>query len=207
MATPVWTDVVDKFRGKKSLDRVAMEDLERERIALDLQERKQIQQSQDLERQKEKHFAQGLRETSDRMKLYYARKVKEIDADVRLNDDVLRALSHKIRIYNGIIAVKKRIRVLVGDKKGLENRVSLPELTQYMEKNTVDGELKDQQLEKLMKAVEGGASVTEDVGATEEQDVQQILTLMRNAPVNAKSPEDIAKESMAQVNKVLREKP
>ncbi len=201
-----WTEVVDKFRGKRSLDRVAMDELDREKVKLDLQQRKQIQQIQQLEREKEKSFAQGIKETSSQMKLYYARKVKELDSDVRLNDRVLKAQAHKIRIYNGIVSVKKWMQILSEDKKSLLNKLSLSELTQWIEKNTVDGELRQQQLEQLVGAVESGTGIIGEVGSNEEEDVQKIFGLMQEAPVTVKSPEDIAKESMPQVNEILREK-
>ena len=203
---PVWTEVVDRFRGKRSLTRLTMEELDREKIKLDLQERKQIQQTQTLERQKEKMFAQGLRESSDQMKLYYARKVKELDSDVRLNDRVLRALSHKIRVYNGIVSVKKWMQVLSEDKKSLINKLSLAELTQWIEKNTVDGELRQQQLDGLVDVVEQGTGVIADVDANEESDIQQIFSVMKNAPIDIKAPEDIARDSMPEINTILRER-
>ena len=45
-----------------------------------------------------------------------------------------------------------------------------------------------------------------DLGVDEEKDVKDIFNLMKNAPVDVKAPEDIAKESMAQVNTILRDK-
>jgi hypothetical protein len=183
-----------------------MEEVDREKIKLDLQERKQIQQTQQLERDKEKFFAQGIRESSDQMKLYYARKVKEIDSDVRLNDRVLKALSHKIRVYNGIVSVKKWMQVLSEDKKSLLNKLSLAELSQWIEGNTVDGELRQQQLDGLVDAVESGTGVIASVEANEEADVQKIFELMNSAPIDIKAPEDIAKDSMPQVNTILRER-
>ena len=203
---PVWTEVVDRFRGKRSLQRLTMEELDREKIKLDLQERKQIQQTQQLEREKEKFFAQGIRESSSQMKLYFARKVKELDSDVRLNDRVLKALSHKIRVYNGIVSVKKWMQVLSEDKKSLINKLSLAELTQWIEGNTVDGELRQQQLDGLVSAVESGTGVIADVDSNEEADVQKIFELMNNAPIDIKAPEDIAKDSMPEVNTILRER-
>ncbi len=202
----IWTEVVDKIRGKRSLDKITMDDMDRERIRLDQQQRKQIQQIQGLEREKEKNFAQGIKESSSQMKLYYARKVKEIDSDVRLNDRVLKALAHKIRIYNGISSVKKWMAILSEDKKSLLNKVSLTELTQWIEKNTVDGELRQSQLDQLVGAVESGTGVIGEVGSAEEADVQKIFDLMQNAPVAVKSPEDIAREAMPEVNTILREK-
>lgn len=203
---PVWTEVVDKFRGKRNLARLTMDDLDREKIKLDLQERKQIQQTQTLERQKEKFFAQGIRESSDQMKLYYARKVKELDSDVRLNDRVLRALSHKIRIYNGIVSVKKWMQILSDDKKSLLNNLSLVDLTKWIERNTAEGELRQLQLDRLVSAVESGTLGTDDMDVNEEGDVQQIFTVMKNAPIDIKAPEDIARESMPEVNTILRER-
>jgi len=203
---PVWTEVVDRFRGKRSLQRLTMEELDREKIKLDLQERKQIQQTHQLEREKEKFFAQGIRDSSSQMKLYYARKVKELDSGVRLNDRVLKALSHKIRVYNGIVSVKKWMQVLSEDKKSLINKLSLAELTRWIEGNTVEGELRQQQLDGLVSAVESGTGVIADVDANEEADVQKIFDLMNNAPTDIKAPEDIAKESMSEVNTILRER-
>jgi hypothetical protein len=197
---------VDRFRGKRSLERLTMDELDREKIKLDLQERKQIQQTQTLERQKEKFFAQGLRESSDQMKLYYARKVKELDADVRLNDRVMRALSHKVRIYNGIVSVKRWMQILSEDKKSLLNKLSLAELSQWIEQNTVNGELRETQLNRLLDEVERGTGVVADVDANEEADVQQIYGLMKNAPIDVKPPEEIARDSMAEVNTILRER-
>ena len=202
----LWTDVVDNFKGKRNLDKISIEEIEGEKLKLEFRERKEIGETQQLERQKEKNFAQGLKESSDQMKLYYSRKVKQIDVDVRLKDDVLKALSHKIRIYNGIIAVKKRVQVLAGDKKSLENKIPVAELSQWLENLTVSGEIKQNQLDGLLRAVEGGTSMMADLGVDEEKDVKDIFDLMKNAPVDVKAPEDIAKESMAQVNTILREK-
>lgn len=203
---PIWTEVVDRFRGKRSLARLTMDELDREKIKLDLQERKQIQRTQQLEREKEKFFAQGLRESSDQMKLYYSRKVKELDSDVRLNDRVLKALSHKVRIYNGIVSMKKWMQVLSEDKKSLLNKLSLAEVSQWIEQNTVNGELRETQLNRLLDEVERGTGVVADVDANEEADVQQIFTLMKNAPMDIKAPEDIARDSMSEVNTILRER-
>lgn len=203
---PIWTEVVDRFRGKRSLARLTMDELDREKIKLDLQERKQIQRTQQLEREKEKFFAQGLRESSDQMKLYYSRKVKELDSDVRLNDRVLSALSHKVRIYNGIVSMKKWMQVLSEDKKSLLNKLSLAEVSQWIEQNTVNGELRETQLNRLLDEVERGTGVVADVDANEEADVQKIFGLMKNAPIDVKAPEDIARDSMSEVNTILRER-
>lgn len=201
----LWTDVVDRFKGKKSLEKLSQEELDREKIKLDMQERKQITQTQGLERDKEKAFASGIKETSPQMKLYYARKVKEIDAEVRLKDRELRAVSHKIRIYNGIISVKKWMSILSEDKRSLLNKLSVAEITQWIEKNTTEGQLKENQLDGLLRDVEGGIGAVADVDANEEQDVQKIFEMMNSAPLE-KAPEEFAKESMPAVTQALREK-
>lgn len=202
----LWTDVVDKFKGKRNLDKISVEELEGEKKKVEFQERKEIGETQQLERDKERNFAQGLKESSDQMKLYYARKVKEIDANARIKDDILKTLSHKIRIYNGIIGVKKRAEARAGDKKSLENKIPVAELSKWLEKHTVSGEIKQEQLDALLRTIEGGTAAMVDLATNEEKDVQDLFNLMKNAPVDVKAPEDIAKESMSQVNTILREK-
>ena len=201
----IWVSVVDQLRRKKSLQTVTLEELTRCRMREDLKERRTIQRTQALELSKEKHFAQGLKVDSDRMKLYYSRKVKEVDTEVRFHEMELKGISQRIRLFNGLIALKRRISVRSADRSSLLDKISLAEVAPWIDEKTVDGDIQEADIDKLLDAVEGGLALASEGEFSEESDVRGIFELMRNASVDIGLPEDVAKNIMSEVNQVLRE--
>lgn len=199
----VWDSIVERFKGARSLDKVTQEDLRKERINLDQKEREYIQQIQRLEREQKEVLEQGIKEPSQHMKVVYARKVAEKDAEVKMTQKVLQSLTHQMRIVNGLVMVKKWSQVTAKDKSSVLNRLSIADLSKWIHDKTVDGEFKDQYLEELGGVLEGGMGVITEVGSGEDQNTQKVLEIMNKASSEGLPAEKAAEKAQTEIKTVL----
>lgn len=199
----VWDSVVDRFKGTRSLEKVGVEDLRKERINLDQKEKEYIQQIQRLEREQKELLEQGIKEPSQHMKVVYARKVAEKDSEVKMNQKVLQSLAHQMRIVNGLMMVKRWSQVTAKDKTSVLNRLSIADLSKWIHDKTVDGEFKDQYIEELGGVLESGMGVITEVGKGEDQNTQKVLEIMNKAGSEGLPAEKAAEKAQSEVKTVL----
>jgi len=196
------------FAKKKSIDKVTTDELRREKVKLDQEERLLIQKVEELDRKKQELFVKGKDEPSQRQQFIIARKIKELDAQAQNLDRTLQLFSKQIRVINGLIQVKENQKVLhkMG-VSGLLNKMDLEQLQSYVENATVDGQFYLEKFTGLLKGMEEQEGVLG--GVEREADVEEIVKAMQRAKsVEESNPEEAIAEGIKKVETILRkEKP
>lgn len=142
------------FPRKKTIRSVTPDDLRKERIGLENEERRLIK---DLElRQKDdaqllSEYAAASQAGNDRQKKILARRVQELRSQMTSLDQRHGFLSKQMRVVNGLITIKENEAFLA--RLGANSKLAqmdLAELQHYVEQATVDGELTNEKLETLV---------------------------------------------------------
>jgi len=149
----------DKQPKKASLEDVTLDDLRREKIRFEQEERKILEQVRQLEDQKRRLFDESVRAGGDREIGVAARKIKDLDGEAANKDSLLQAISKQMRIINGLIQVKERYRVLAETGiSGILKDIDLQDLIMYVDKASVDGEFHMDKFNELLKVFEAGSA-------------------------------------------------
>ncbi len=191
------------FQRKRSIVKVSLDELNKEKTQLEQEEGRLASKVQQLESQKEALFAQGKDEPSQRQQMIVARKIKELDVQAKNYDKSMRLFSRQIRILNGFIQVKEN-QQLLKDRgiSSLINKMDLSRLQQYVEKASVEGQFQMDSFASILGALEEPAmatSVTE-----EEADIGAIVAAMQGAKdAEEQSPETATDEGMKKVDEIL----
>ena len=174
--------------AKAGLQDVSLDELRREKIRFDQEERKMLARLREVEEQKRKLFEEGVRNASEREQRVLARRIKEVDVEAGNMDRMLQAISKQMRIINGLIQVKERYRVLAESGiSGILKDIDLQDLIIYIDKASVDGEFHMDKFDEVIRALEeADASRTE---YNEESDVLDIMRAMQQAREAGDSPE------------------
>ena len=166
--------------AKASLTDLSLDDLRREKIRLDQEERKMLERLKNAETQKRALFEEGVRKSSEREQRVIARKIKELDVEANSMDRTLDAISKQTRIINGLLQVKERYRFLQeSGVSSLLKDIDLQELIVYIDKASVDGEFHLDKFDELINALEEADSLAP--GVKTDRDVQDIVTQMQKA--------------------------
>ena len=179
--------------AKASLQDLSLDDLRREKIRFDQEERKMLGRLREVEEQKRKLFEEGVRNVSEREQRVIARRIKEVDIEAGNMDRMLQAISKQMRIINGLIQVKERYRVLA--ESGISTMlkdIDLQDLIMYIDKASVDGEFHLDKFDELLNALEESDSVSP--GIKEDKDVSEIMKAMQQARESADSPEALERQ-------------
>ena len=184
-------------RGKvsqKTLQNVSPEDIRREKIKVEQTENRVTCEIEELEKQRDAIFSKGVDAGSDRQKLHFARKVKELDAQVQARDHQLALISRNLRVLNGISQLKENERV-VGDlgMEGLVNTMDLMELQSYVEKATVEGQFQMDKFNEILGALDSAEGVYKF--ETDDSDTLTILDAMNRAAIQKVRDGVVAAES------------
>ncbi len=185
----------------KSLKDLHLDDLKREKIRIEQEERKMLERIKGIEDKKRAMFEQGTRDISDRERRVIARKIKDLDVESNNLDRMLQAFSKQMRIITGLTQVKERERVMAGS--GMSDMLSdldLQELIIYIDKASVDGEFQISKLDDLLGALEEADSLAPEM--REEQDVLDIVAMMQKAHEAADSPGAIENQFNELTNKL-----
>lgn len=166
--------------SKQNLHNVTAEEIRRERIKVEQTEARVNREIEELEKQKEAFFAKGVQCGSDRQKLQYARKVKELDAQVEARDRQLSLISRNLRILNGVSQLKENERVLRDlGMEGLVNKMDLAELQEYVEKATVEGQFQMDKFNEILSSLDSAEGVYQ--AEADDADTLTILDAMNRA--------------------------
>lgn len=178
-----WLKSLFAVKGKvnqKTLQSVSAEEIRRERIKVEQTETRVTREIEELEKQKELFFSKGVQAGSDRQKLQYARKIKELDAQVQARDQQLALISRNLRVLNGIAQLKENERVLVDlGMEGLVNRMDLAELQSFVEKATVEGQFHMDKFNEILGALSSAQGVYKF--ESDDADTLAILDAMNRA--------------------------
>ena len=166
--------------SRQTLQNVSPEDIRREKIKVEQTENRVTREIEDLEKQKEAFFSKGVDAGSDRQKLQFARKIKELDAQVQARDQQLALISRNLRVLNGISQLKENERVLRDlGMEGVVNTMDLTELQNYVEKATVEGQFQMDKFNEILGALDSAEGVYKF--ETDDSDTLAILDAMNRA--------------------------
>ncbi|RLC62527.1 MAG: hypothetical protein DRI01_06750 [Chloroflexi bacterium] len=197
-----------RLSGKKSFDKVSLDDLRREKIRLDREEARFIGRSEQIEKQKEQLFQQLVNEPSQIRQTILARKIKERDEEGKGHLRLSRYLGHQLRIVNGLIAIKEEARMMSKEAVGLLSKIPFDELVSYVEDVTTDSEFERGRIKDLLKTLEEGQSLVSTPLAEEDEDVQKIVAIAQEVRSHAEAGEVSAEkvqDGLRQVNSLLRD--
>ena len=184
-----------------NLEDLKLDDLRREKIRLEQEERKMLAELRGTEEQKRKLFEEGVRNSSEGEQRAVARRIKEIDLQAQSMDRMLQAVSKQMRIINGLIQVKERARVMA--ESGISSilkDIDLQDLIIYIDKASVDGEFHMDKFDELLRTLEQADAISPQF--SEDQDVLDIVKQMQLAREAADSPE-VIQERFAEMNRNL----
>jgi len=190
--------------NKASIEDLAIDDLRREKIRLDQEERKLLARLREVEAEKRKLFEDGVRNASEREQRVFARRIKEKDVEASNMDRMLQAISKQMRILNGLIQIKESSRMMnesgIADVlKGLD----LQDLVSYIDKASVDGEFHVDKFDEIINAIEEADSLSPEY--KEDKDVMDIMKAMQQAREAADSPEAM-EEQFKSMSEEMRHK-
>lgn len=155
------------------IEDLSSDDLARERIRLEQEEKKLLRQVEEVEAEKRAAFEQATQESSVRKQTIMARKIKELDTKSKNLDRNLRVLSQQLRIINGFIQVKDNKRIW--EQSGLWAQISqmdLSELGAYVDDSLIEGTFNSEKFSNIIGTLEGSPGIVE---MEEDPDVMGIL--------------------------------
>jgi len=166
-----------------SLDDLKLDDLRRESVRLDQEERKMLARIRELETKKRQLFEEGVSNPSEREQRVIARRIKELDVRADNMDRMLQAISKQMRIITGLIQVKERTRVMAesGISKLLSD-IDLQDLIITIDKASVDGEFHMNKFDEVLGILEEADSLSPEM--REDRDVLDIMESMQEAREN-----------------------
>ncbi len=198
---------ISQFLGSndktKTLDDLTLDDLRRERIRLEQEEKKLIRQVEELETQKRELFLQGTQESSSRKQVILARKIKELDVQSLNIDKNLQFFSKQLRILNGFIQLKENERIL--SQSGISKLISgvdLQTLQNYVDRATVDGVFHMDKFEEILSVME--ESYEAAGGPGEDEDIMEIVREMQRVSESEEQAPTVIEEGLGHVDQVLR---
>lgn len=149
-------------KAKSTLKKLDPERLRRERIKSEQAEAQINKEIEELEAQKDECFAQGVASSSDRQKSQYARKIKQLETQIKSHERHLSLINRNIRVISGVTQIKENEQLLT--KLGMDNIVNqmdLAELHQWVEEATVEGRFQMEKFEEVLGALAGAEAVYE----------------------------------------------
>ncbi len=186
---------------KKTIADITLDELRREKIRLDQDERKLLARIREVEVDKRKLFEEGVKNPSEREQKILARKIKELDVEARNMDRNLQFFSRQLRIINGFIQLKENQRILAeSGLASLIGDIDLQTLQIYVDKASVSGEFHMDKFSEILGTLEEAGSVTSAV--QEDDDVLQIVRVMQQAR-EAEDPVQAVSEKYKDVDRVL----
>jgi len=191
LLAPKDADAKAQTPEKVRLEDLSLDDLRREKVRLDQEERKLLARLRDLEKRKKVLFAEGVRNSSEREQRAIARRIKDLDVEARNLDRLLRVVSKQQRILNGLIQIKESARVMqsTGISRILKE-IDLQDLILYIDQASVDGEFHLDKFDELIRTLEQADAVSPEIA--EDEDVLDIVRAMQEAQAaaDAEAPPD-----------------
>ena len=191
-----WLFGWDKQSSKNTLKSLDPEQLRRERIKAEQAENQLNKEIDSLEQQKAEFFNKGVSCPSDRQKKQYARKIKQLESQIKGQERHLSLINRNVSVINGVIQLKENEHLL--SKLGMDeliNRMDLGELHQWIEEATVEGKFQMEKFEEVLGALSGAEAIYDFDDSDEETDA---LVAAMNEAADLTTHKTIA-ESQAQV--------
>ena len=192
---------------KRSIAKISMDELRREKIRLEQEESKLIKKVEELEHQKKLLFQEGTSKNSQREQVMLARRIRELDTQAKNYDNNLRMLSKQIRVTNGFIQVKENQKYF--DQMGVSSIIAKmdPEaLQRYLETMMVENQLRVEKFAEVLSALEDSEGLIE--GGGEDAETLKLVELMNEARApQQENPEEAMEKTYQKVGQTLRGKP
>ncbi len=195
-----------RLSGKKSINKINLDELRREKVRLDREEARFIGRSEQTEKQKEQLFQHLVNEPSQIRQTTLARKIKERDEEGKGHIRLSRYLGHQLRIVNGLIAIKEESRMMTKEAVGLLSKIPFTELVSYVENITTNSEFERGRIKELLKTLEEGQSLVSTPLSDEDEDVQKIVAIAQEVRGQAEAGEvstEKVRDGLCQVNQCL----
>ncbi|HPS41280.1 MAG TPA: hypothetical protein PK040_01665 [Anaerolineaceae bacterium] len=195
----------DKAEGKKParLEDLKLDDMKREKVRLDLEERKTLVEVRDLEAQKRKLFEEGVKAPGTREAKIIARKLKEVDGQAANLDRLLDSLSQQTRLINGLIQAKDLARIQKESGIGaMLQDFDLQELVMFIDNAYIDGEFNQAKINEMLGVLDGHG---QDHNKVEDPDITEIMKQFESARDARDNPAAID-QAFEDLNKSFEEK-
>ena len=159
-----------KSTDKRTLDDISEDELRRERVRLEQQEKKFVKEIDELEDQKKKLFNEGQQSAgSVHKQRSIAQRIVGVDRQVKLTDRKLRAISKQLQAVNNFLHLKQSRRELEGSGLfSMINSMDLEELDTWIEGASIDGELNMNRLEDMLRRVNSSMDLAEPIADDSE---------------------------------------
>lgn len=187
-----------------SLEDLSSDDLMRERLRLEQEEKKLLRQVEEVENEKRAAFEQATQESSVRKQTIMARKIKELDTKAKNIDRNLRVISKQLRIINGFIQVKENKRIW--EQSGLWTEISqmdLSDLGAYVDEAVIEGSFNNEKFSGIINTLEGSRGIVDDV--EEDPDVMNILDEIQTAAASREGGTETVDEGFARLEEKLQQ--
>ncbi len=145
------------FSRKKTIKSVTADDLHKERIGLENEERRLVKELDRLRKddgQLISEYAAAGNSGDKHQKKILARRIQELRSQMGAVDQRHGFLTKQMRVVNGLTVIKENDAFFerLGANSKLNN-MDLVELQQYVEQATIDGELTNEKLETLVSTM------------------------------------------------------
>jgi hypothetical protein len=199
--------IIDVLRGKSgskmTLEKVSLEDLNRDKIVLQQEQNKLDRRIGKAEKDKQSAFQTGLKVDSVHQQRASAMKMKNLDMSIKNYQQQFEITSHRLRIVDGLIMTKEMINPASSAEYSVINQISLPELTHFVEKATADGALEQARVRDLVDGMQDGFE-SMDGGAYRDEDIENIMAVMQRTQASAQFGEAITvEEGLKEIDGVL----
>jgi hypothetical protein len=174
----------------RTLDDLTLDDLRREKVRLEVGERRRVTRLRELEGEKRQLFEAGVQNPSEREQRLAARKIKELEVESRNLDRNLEFMSRQLRIINGFLQLKDNQRLLAQSGiAGVLGGLDLQTLQLYVDRASVEGEFRLDKFSEILAALESASGAA--TPSHEDDEVMQIVRAMQQAREAAEAPQPL----------------
>ena len=191
---------------KRTIADVSLDELMRERVSLDQEERRQVEKVEQLEREKAELFARGRSESSDLQRRRLAEKIKAIDSQARHGAQSLQFITKQQRVLSGFLQIKENERLLrVSGLSSLIADMDLGTLKDYVDQASSEGIFQLDKFETILGALEKGEAAVAD--QEEDPDIVAILRAFDEGKLASTESPPLAEPPIAEPGEAAVEPP
>ncbi len=188
--------------GKRSINKISLEELRKERVRLDHIEERLSTDIEKLESRKSELFTKGKDDANRRRQMAAARKIKELDAGIKGKDRQLAMISKQVRVLSGLTTIKENQSMLNSmGVSGIISKMEIDSLQKYVERATVEGKFEMERFGEILKAMEAPEGL--EIEGEEDADTLEIMKAMQEAKDEEETDPEAAKRGMQKVDDIL----
>lgn len=182
----IFQSIKNLLGGRKTLAKLQVDELRRERVRLEQLERQLCEDLESLEARKKALFEKGVAEKNPRQQAMLARRIKQMSGEIQVKDRSMQMVGKQSAVLGGLTALKENEALV--EQMGLSSLVGqmdLAQLQSYVEKATVKGEFQMEKFAEMMQVFDTANDIVS--GGEEDEDVLSIMAAMQEA---ARAEED-----------------